>query len=188
MKKTLSFLLFIILGTQLSAQFILTPNGFTTHDNKDYIVYNFENKTQTELYNAALMSIGRTFVSPKDVISKVENKQINLVAYIPKGVSRTNYHKFDLTFNVVFEFKDNKIKINSPNIISIIYQMKYLQQMYVKKEINLLAYFDGNEWTIYNSKDVVKLDMAKETLEATVNNLIENLINNIKQNSTNDNW
>jgi len=42
--------------------------------------------------------------------------------------------------------------------------------------------------TTYNKKDVVKLDMAKETLEATVNNLIENLINNIKQNSTNDNW
>jgi hypothetical protein len=44
----------------------------------DYYVFEFEGKTQKELYDEVLLKINTSYVSPKDVLSRIENVSISL--------------------------------------------------------------------------------------------------------------
>lgn len=191
--RKLTLLLFAILfALQTNAQtFTLTPNGLMDSDNtdKNYIILSFNGKTQDQLFNDVLISIGKTFISPNDVISKVEGKQITINGVFKNAVFRTKHHHFDLHFTMVLEFKDSKIKVNSPSIneISKLSYSSGTQYMFVSNSLAGYNKMNGEAFSIYDhKKGTVKIDMAKETLEMAVNILVDALTKSINDDVNND--
>ena len=87
MKKIiLSFLWILLCNTaigQVSSYFQLTPDGFRTNEGSTYFVIQQDGCSAADLYNRVLLSVGRQFKSPKDVISTVFNQQISINAIYP---------------------------------------------------------------------------------------------------------
>jgi hypothetical protein len=185
MKRILLVLLVILYSISLNAQFVLTNNGLYDSNNKDYYVVNHEGHNKQKLFGEYLVAISKSCISPKDVISKVDGEQISLNILIKNGVLRNSMHKFDLNATIIFEFKDNKVKI-SPIINSItnILEDGTLQTMYIQKKVFAL---DKTQFSIFNGDGELKNEKAKYTLENTINNIIKSIISNVN-NSKNNDW
>lgn len=181
MKKLLLFALCLI-ATSVEAQtFELTSNGFVNSEdhNKDYIVFDVEGVKQQELFNYVMQALGKTFVSPKNKISSVEYTQISANGVL----GNVTYRKvagmrleFDMSFNLIFEFKDEKIRINAPQILDIV-QEGGLVQIYLTKAERpnqILAH----KALFYNDGKVNE-PKHKERIERSVNAFINVIIDRI---------
>ena len=87
----------------------------------DYYVFQYEGESQSALFNKALIGVTKTFVSAKDVVSKVENSLISInstyiIEYYLAGIVKIENH---VNYIIELEFKDGKIRINAPTIVSI---------------------------------------------------------------------
>lgn len=175
------FFLFVLITNCVNAQtFELTACGFVDSKNvqNDYIVIPFEGKSQMEIFNLALAAIGKTFVSPKDRISKVEYSQINLngvfqdVTYI----NRMGLHLyFDMYYNVILEFKDGKMRINGPDINDISRQAPDgVQHIYLTKAERGSALFGDK--ALFNNDGKINEKKHKANIENTVNAFIYKII------------
>lgn len=108
--------------SQGSVNFSVTKYGSyeVPYSSNNYYVITFPNQTQSQLYTSALMAVTRDFVSAKDVVSKVDNVMISVNA-VHRFTER--YSAFSLTYDVNYtfqmEFKDGRVRINAPQIISI---------------------------------------------------------------------
>jgi len=92
------------------------PNSET-----NYYVFNYEGESQASLYKKALIGVTKTFVSAKDVVSKVENSMISinstqLLSYTIGGLISTKDY---VNYVVEIEFKEGRIKVNAPTIVGI---------------------------------------------------------------------
>lgn len=131
MKKFLLLVLFI--GTTLttcwaqekhSVNFQLTENGsFIAPDGKNYFVFEYPNESQSDVYNKYLVAITGIYVSPKDVISKVENQMISIKGYKSEAITNTLLGVFSSTYDIEyvlkFQFKDGKVKVEAPEIVKL---------------------------------------------------------------------
>ena len=76
MKKTVLFFLMTLLGVVCNAQnsnFKLRSDGnFYLENGATFFVYQ-DSLSQVKLYNKVLANVTKLYVSPKDVISKIEN-------------------------------------------------------------------------------------------------------------------
>lgn len=192
MKKNLFLLAAFFISLTSFAQdykFVLSPDGIVTTNPEDpnYLVYDYPNFTQKELYEKVLMAIGEIFTSPKDVLSTVQDKQISILCNIKNGVQRTKFHPFDVKFKLVFEFKDNKIKVNAPVVerITTMTVAHKFQEMFIRKSVLPLG---GTEFTIYNMKGKLKNEKAKETLEYTVNATVFTILAKVVDKAVNNDW
>ena len=167
------------------AQFALTSNGFVNNSDttKNYIVFEFPGKTQAQIYKNCLVYLNSAFNSPKDVLSKVENESIAINGYSQSAIRRTNAHRFDLTFNLTIEFKDGRMRILKPSIIDITTFTTKQQNMFLVGGTDALS---GSYFSIYNKKNVLKLDLAKSDLENFFNTFIKRLYNSVIEKQ--DNW
>lgn len=89
---------------------------------KNYSVFEFQGKSKTELYTMILKNVSSIYVSPKHVLDKVEDEMISISAETQESIPNTVlgmkvYCSFG--YKIVYEFKDGKIKVNSPKILSI---------------------------------------------------------------------
>ena len=128
MKKLFLLLLMgiftIISNAQSRVNFTLNTNcEYIIHKDslKTYYVFPYEGESQAALYNKALIGITKTFVSAKDVVSKVENSMISInsthrIEHIIAGLIKMTY---DVNYVVELEFKDGKIRVNAPTLVSI---------------------------------------------------------------------
>lgn len=116
-------LLFVSIATQAQdlIQFKLQRNGlFATEDGKSYIVVEYEGKTAQELYSMVKSNVIKLYKSPKDVMSENEPNSISIFAlsdifdyaYIFGG----GLMSYSAYYNLVFHFKDGKIKVDAPMI------------------------------------------------------------------------
>lgn len=114
MKRIILFAL-LTLPVIANAQFSLTINGFVSSNDssKNYIVYEYTNIPKEKLYINVLKFITSNFKSAKDVVSKVDNEVISLNAFQPKQIYAKTQN-YDINYNLVVSFKDNKIKIDKP--------------------------------------------------------------------------
>lgn len=129
MKKTTLLLIMLSITalsfSQGSVNFSVTKYGSyeVPYSNNDYYVITFPNQTQSQLYTSALMAVTHNFVSAKDVINKVDNVMISVNA-VHRFTEK--YSAFSLTYDVNYtfqmEFKDGRVRINAPQIISIMDQ------------------------------------------------------------------
>lgn len=98
-----------------SCTFVI-PNSET-----NYYVFNYEGESQATLFNKTLIGATKTFVSAKDVVSKVENNMISINAshVLANTIGGLISYNIYINYVVEFEFKEGKIKVNAPKIISI---------------------------------------------------------------------
>ena len=186
MKKTLFLFLLMFSLNSMCQTFQLTPKGFvdSTNIERNFIIKEYNGKTQEQLFKSALLSVSKIFISPKDVISKVENSQISLYGIITNVTSRHPLGMnlpFDMTFNLVLEFKDGKMKINSPRIISI------KQQGLYDIEILLNKNGSGNYIYLFKKNGNLAEKKHKESIEKATNSLIKRIIDGMND-EHNDSW
>lgn len=128
MKKIFPLLFFVLFVMSSKAQ---TKVNFTlnkkceyiiTDSLKNYYVFYFDGNTQSTLFNKVLIGVTKTFLSAKDVVSKVDNSLISInsthriVDNLLDGLIVMTY---DVNYIIEFEFKDGKIKVNAPSLVSI---------------------------------------------------------------------
>lgn len=165
--------------------FQLTPDGFKTAENTNYLVIEMDGSA-SELYNNVLLSIGRRFNSPKDVISSVQNKQISINAIYPNIVKvKGGLGMANAYFGLVIEFKDNKIRIFSPEI-------KYLKNdygaeiLYICKKTSALT--QSKDQSIFDYKTFkIRSIEYKEAIETAFDLLIQDIIYS-QNNTNNEDW
>jgi hypothetical protein len=174
MKKLalLSVFIFLTFASFCQLKFELTPKGFvsTTDTSKEYIVIEVSGKSKADLFKKLELYVNKTFVSPKDVISKVDNESITLNGYAERAIRRNGMHVFNMNYTINFEFKDGKIKVSSPTFRLTTYTTKKQNLWLVSNNS-----FDGSDLGIYNTKYKLKSDMAKEDLEKYFDNFISKL-------------
>jgi hypothetical protein len=186
MKKIL-LITVMLFAFQINAQqnyFTLTINGFenTYNLSQNYIVINFNGKTKQELYNDFLTELTITYVSSKDVISKSENNAISINALSLNAIKYKigkNVSYFDLNYNLSFQFKDNKVRINLP---AIVYMTRGANNLLISGSNGFLT----NSKFIYK-KGKLKVPSAKASLEKYFNGLINEIITSVK-NKSNSDW
>lgn len=187
--KKLIILFFVLTAIGAKAQtFELTAHGFVDAKNAqhDYIVVPFEGKSQTEIFNLAQSALGRTTFSPKDRVSKVEYSQIciNGIFREVTYINRMGLHlNFDMICNIIFEFKDGRMKINGPIINDIIRDVPLgsAQHMYLTTAERGSAL--GGDLALFDKNGKVKEKKHKANIEDAINAYVINLIsemNNIK--------
>jgi hypothetical protein len=190
MKKVL-FIFLVMFSSQIMAQtFQLTPNGFVDSSNieKKFIVKNFNGESQEQLFKKALMSIGKNFVSPKDVISKVEYSQITVNCILKNVTARHPFGMnlpFDMNFNIVFEFKDGRMKINAPTIINIYQQGPSDVNLYLNKKSRG---FLTSEPYIFDNEGKISEKKHKKSIENATNSFIKRIIDDMNSATNNSNW
>ncbi|RKS00466.1 DUF4468 domain-containing protein [Flavobacterium sp. 102] len=108
MKKL--FLLLICTSAFSQDKFELTPEKFT-----DYVVCNFEGKTEIDLYIKSMQWLEVTYKNPKEVLKgNIENDYIRFTGsksnlYCINALGRTCY---DVRYTIELVFKDGKIKFD----------------------------------------------------------------------------
>lgn len=195
MKKHLLFIVLcciaIISNAQQSEKYIkLTPDGFKALDDKEYCIVQTE-KSAVDMYNEVLLSLGRLANSPKDVISKVENKQIAINAYL-FGATIFKFNGIKTIMNahyqLTIEFKDNRVRIFMPEILGL-YDDKFGNEiLFVCTKINRLYQVKNQSIFDYKTK-TLRNEEQKNNLENSFNTLINSLLfSQYSNNSSNDNW
>ena len=128
MKKILVLVLLplacIAVFAQNKVNFMITaPDGkyVIEGSDKNYYVFYYEGQTKEQLYTKTLVGVTKTFVSAKDVVTKVENSMISINSikvdsYILGGLVPI---KRTISYNLEFEFKDGKIKVNTPELVYV---------------------------------------------------------------------
>ena len=96
-----------------------------TNGSDDFYVLSYQGKSAAELYTNVLSAISTIYKNPEKVLSKVENVSLTISSTamdvpVPKDADeinsvfpqKNNYYGFD--YNLVFLFKDGKIRVNAP--------------------------------------------------------------------------
>lgn len=152
MNKLFSILLLTLITVSMSAQqskqsliwFEIQKGGyFSTQDGKDYLIYNAEGKTAKELYEMVCVNVSKTYQSPKTVMSSVEDKSISIRAKTTSCLYKNFLGMkvyYEVYYNLLFEFKDGKIKISAP-VINSMYEGQ-TKQVYFSKVAK--SYFNSD--------------------------------------------
>lgn len=191
MKKLL--LLLALIPTFVNAQkFELTSKGFVDLENheKDYIVFKFNGKKQKEIYNLALEAISKYSTSPKDKLTKEEPTRLILNGIIPNVtyISRLGIKLyFDMYYNMIFEFKDGKMKVNGLDSIKIVRDDKLNDVQYVfltqsqMKSGQVIA-----DKYIFDKYGKVNNQKYKDHVELSVNDLVSSIVSLMKKETSSD--
>ena len=172
------------------SQFILTKDGMVDEKDpsKNYLVYNFEGKTANELYISVLTALTNYYVSAKDAISKVEGKIISINGIESGGICYGNFmggcnRKFDLEYTMTIDFKDNKIRINTPIIA------KTKGDGFNNNHRYSLVGGGGafGTYSTFNKDGKLKDENSKNSIENFFNTLVNAIIKDI-DNRNKDDW
>lgn len=160
MKKLILFIMFFNIFTMFSQKFELTPNGFVDSEDhtKNYLVLEFPNKTKEDLFKETLIYLNKTYFSPQDIISTVENETITITA-VSSTLIRAMISEFYNQYSITLSFKDNKVKIDSPNV-----------NLFTKTGYKL--YISNGNDNVFNKKGQINYKRAKEGLELFANNFV----------------
>lgn len=128
MKKQLLTALLSLASTIVFAQetkyFDLISTGFVSQadHSKNYIVEDFKEINKSDLYKKSLLYFTKQFVSPKDVLSLVENETITINAIDKSSVQMKFLYlkpKWDVNYTLTIEFKDGRVKVSAMNVNKI---------------------------------------------------------------------
>jgi hypothetical protein len=180
MKILLAVLLLVSFNSK--AQFILTSNGLTIQNEKEYFVLEFDKQSQKELYERALQYLHSKYNSPKDVLSIIEEKSITINAKSLKSIRRNKLHVFNMNYSITILFKDGKVRFDKPTFRLTTNSSAGYQVLKVKSNNSL----NGSTLGIYNTKNKLKSELAKNDLELFFNAFISDLKSQLKKKD--DSW
>lgn len=170
------------------AQFKASPNGIVADNGMDYIVVKYEGKTAEQLYKAVESYIVANYVNPKNVMSGQEFTMINLhtlykEAFNHKTWMGTKYYA-DVSANIVFRFKDGRMRIDAPTINSM-----WGVKDYGEGELYYDDLFFKKNGAVKNEK---RLGNFNAWLSATMSLMLKQIDEEVKGNSStktiNDDW
>lgn len=153
--------------------FKLNGSGcFEAQDGKDYIVVNCDGKTAHELYDIVRINVGKTYNSPKMVMSVVEDKSIAIFAYVQDIIIEGNFIakiSYECDYNLQFDFKDGKIRVGAPKLGEMVWQKITIDRMkydnYSASNIISKKFFDKNgKAKKKKMKDIEKIEKEFNTL------------------------
>lgn len=188
MKKILLMMVLMTLSVSAMAQLKLTPDGLINAENteQDFIVLDFPDKTQAQLYSAVLVYLNSMYVSPKEVLSVVEGNSITV-----NGISRDAIYRkknmtstiptFDINYTITILFKEGKIRINNPTINRMNISGSSGSEFYV-----VGANFLGTKNGIFDSKGKVMFEETKASIEEFFNSYINGVKQCVEKNETTD--
>ena len=153
--------------------FKLSPTGYVNADGsgKKYVVLEFSEKNQKELYDAVKSFIVTSYNSPKDVMSEAPPTNISIT-----GVSDFTYRMMgcEVKYKVNFTFKDNRIKVD---FLIVDLSPSQLGATWTISLVGGASIMDDHG--IFKKNGEVRSKKAKERLEDIANDLISQLKNNI---------
>lgn len=189
-------LLLLLLSTITYAQkrdvyFELTPDGFVNVEDKSNFCIIQTDKKAEDMYNDVLLSLGRLYKSPKDVISTVENKQITINAILTQVTTyKWNFANrcINAHYQLIIEFKDNRVRVFAP-LIHKLFEPEYGHELLgICRKIS--ASTQSKSQTIWGyKKKELRNEKAKIDIENSFNSHINELLFSDKNEATNDdNW
>lgn len=183
MKKIL--LLFFLCSFMYGQKLVVTPNGLRSSDDLEnsYVIIPVEGKTANELYSSALKYIHTTYKNPESVIKgNIENEFLSFSTH-QSGfmIIKVSFLKvaYSIDYTCALSFKDGKVKFEIASI-----------EMYEKGNFPLLFKGQGalSGYYIYNNKDELKRQDAKDQLESFINMQILILSDSLKNNNNDEKW
>ena len=193
MKKFVFAILLCFFGLNLEAQTVVTPDGLKFENDATFLVYDIENKAKETIYNNILLYVSQKYVSPKDVISKNENESITINAIADIVVGETNVGgklikswnspiQGRLNYTIAILFKDNKLRVNIPNVNSI-----WLEDNKIYLQGNNFG-APSNAPNVFNNKQKLTNPILKKSLEDFFNNFIKEIVTNARGENQDSNW
>lgn len=189
MKKVSLFFLTLLTAVVFGQSFILTPQNLVNSDDnsKSYLVLEFPEKKQAELFRAAKLFLNTKYNNPKFVTTEVENEQIVINASAPNAAKIRAGIAFDINYNAAISFREGKIKID----LSIKDYERYTTVNKYgggREKDNLIGFDMGISKTgIFSQKGKTISAKGKETTENFANNFVLDLKEGINKNlSSND--
>ena len=185
MKKT-SLALIVLLAGYLTAnaQFTLERTGLVNTDKpeQDYIVLEFEGKTQQELYQAVNVYLHSLYVNPQHVLSTMENQAITVNGISEDAIDISLKKKpilYDIKYTISIAFKDDRIRINTPHII----EMSIWSLSNTKYEFHVeglgYPFYNG----VYNKRGEVMNETAKKSIPDFFNRYVAKLVAAVNEDS-----
>ena len=105
-----------VLSVNAQVEFKLTSDGtFHMRDGRNFAVVPFDKKTAHEIYTALFTNASEVFRDPKQkVIITIDGASINIRAYDPKLTYAKEGEYLGTYYNLNFEVKDGKVKVDAP--------------------------------------------------------------------------
>jgi len=164
---------------------VVTPNGFRNSDDleKNYVIIPVEGKSANELYSTALKYIQKTYKNPELVIKgNIENEYLKFDTHAKDFiVVKNSFLKtpFSADYTCELSFKDGKVKFE---IVSIEIYEKGKFHLFFKGQGALSGYY------VYNNKDELKRQDAKDQLESYFNSQLLIISEYLKNKVIEDKW
>lgn len=158
--------------------FVLTPNGIRVDGKleESYIVLNFSDKSQSDLYELAHGYIVSNFNSAKDVMSESSPNYITVNARFTFREKAVYNYQIDALYNYKLAFKDGKVKVEF-----VLADLDVPPQPHSKNfSFNLIAKgkaFGG--YGVFSKKGDVASPNAKQAIEEFANALTKGLVDAI---------
>jgi len=186
MKKNLPIIILFfssfIFGQEINL--VLTPDGLIPNEKteNDFLVIDFPNKSKEDLFKESLIYFNSIYKSPKNVISKVENEIITINGFAGNSIRRNGMHVFDMDYNIVIKFKDNKLRIDLPTfkLTTFTDKRQVLHIKWIKFSL------DGSNLGIFGKKNKLKSKKAKADIENYYNSYLNKYIKSLKGNAKDD--
>lgn len=153
-------------------EFELTPEGLKSNG-MDYLVLDYPEKSQEELYNKTLAYLHTLYKNPKEALSTLDNESITITGFAKNRIRRNGGNVFDLDYTWVIRFKDGKVRFDSPSVTMKTWRDLDRITMVINKE---KAYLLGGVFGIYK-KGKLKSENAKADLEHYFNTILKDYSN-----------
>lgn len=188
MKKIFLFLIILNCGIA-QAQFEIVPGGFINKENpsQNYVVFNFDDQKASDLYAKVISSITSKYISPDDVTSNIPNEMINLRG-VYKDICQVKVlgKKFTYTLecNLIFRFKDNRIRVDTPSENKLYTYSGYMDKCYLFLDKGK----NSTDLYLFKTNGDIRYKEAKDEIEIFINGLINSLIYDTDNSNNNDDW
>lgn len=169
---------FFTAGLTANAQFTLTRNGFVNTDNPEqrYIVLEFPEKTQQELFKNANVYFHSLYANPRRGLQVLEDQLITVDAVerdtIFSGKILWHVSRGDLYYTISLEFKDGRVKVNAPTNLKLLVARTEINREKRPREeqsaVVITNYFDS----IFDRRGKIKQPKIKQSVENYFHNYI----------------
>lgn len=186
MKKILLLVAFLVApGLAFCQYFELTPEGMKSSvgDGKNFVVLEFPEKTQAELFDLARNYIVSAFNSAKDVMSESRPAILSANAILPCTFKAGFNYNALVSYKYGLAFKDGRIKVDF-DVLSFSLPP---QSKNPKFSIGLVASGFGT-YGVFKKNGTVSSAPTKEAIEECANSLTKGLSDAISGKNVDNNW
>lgn len=178
---------FLYLTTYAQKYFELTPEGFRTTNNKEFIVVDVPNVNSNAIYNMLETGLISVFPPAYSTLNKETGTRFSITS-VARELFRINaglgmQYIMDMEFNVVLDIKEGKYRIVAPTISHLGTLANYrISRMVVYGDPKVYKDYRKNQF-IFNFEDrTIQNNEAKTAIENYINDVVKKIVNISKAN------